>query len=203
VLKFPEIPAILIETAYISNLQEESNLRDEKFQKVLAASIAGTVRGFFSIPESSAAEAAPAVDKVGGEVKSPVAEKHSNLSSVYKVKRGDTIAGIAGKYRTNISLLLKLNKMKLNDPLYVDRVLVLPVSETDRKGEPGVKKAETVKKTSQSRALAVHKVSKGDTIAKIARRYETTVSILLKINNMKLHDPLYIGRALQLPRPLP
>jgi N-acetylmuramoyl-L-alanine amidase len=203
VLKFPEIPAILIETAYISNLQEESNLQDKTFQTVLAASIAGAVRGFFSIPESPPAEAVPAVDKIGRESKSPTAARHPLRPSVYKVKRGDTLIRIAGQYRTEVSLLLKLNKMKLNDPLYVDRVLALPVSEADRKDDPGAGKAEALKKTSRARNIpAFHKVSKGDTIIKIARQYQTSVSVLLKLNNMKLSDPLYIGRELRLPRPL-
>lgn len=204
VLKFPEIPAILIETAYISNLQEESNLRDEKFQTVLALSIAGAVRGFFSIPEVPVAEAAPADDKIGKEAKSPAAEKHPLPSLVYKVKRGDTLARIAAQYHTEVSLLLKLNKMQLKDSLYVDRVLALPISEPDRKDAPGVRKAEALKKTSRARTTPVfHKVSKGDTIIKIARQYQTSVSVLLKLNNMKLLDPLYIGRELQLPSPLP
>jgi N-acetylmuramoyl-L-alanine amidase len=147
VLKFPEIPAILIETAYISNLQEESNLRGEKFQTELASSIAGTVRGFFSIPEPPVVKAAPKDDKIGKAAKSPVAETRPSPAAPYKVKKGDTlkktsrarttpafhkvskgetIAKIARRYQTSVSVLLKLNNMKLRDPLYVGRELRLP-----------------------------------------------------------------------------
>lgn len=204
VLKFPEIPAVLIETAYISNRQEESNLRDNKFQTALAATIAEAVRGYFSIPEPRPAETAPADDQIGQEAKSPAAAKHLRIPSVYKVKRGDTLIGIAEKYRTGVSPLLKLNKMKLSDSLHVDRVLTLPVSESYQKGDPDAGKAETLKKASLARTTpAFHKVGKGETIAKIARQYQTSVSALLKLNNMKLRDPLYIGRELRLPRPLP
>jgi N-acetylmuramoyl-L-alanine amidase len=203
VLKFPEIPAILIETAYISNLQEESNLRDEKFQTVLAASIAGAVRGFFSLPESPVAEAVPADDRVGKEVKSPAAEKRPLAASVYTVKRGDTLIGIAGQYRADVSLLLKLNKMKLADPLYVGRLLALPVPESNRKDNRDRGKADILNKTPRARTIpAFHKVGKGDTIIKIARQYQTPVTALLKLNNMKLRDSLHVGRELRLPRPL-
>jgi N-acetylmuramoyl-L-alanine amidase len=151
VLKFPEIPAILIETAYISNLQEESNLRGEKFQTELAASIGGAVRRFFSIPEPPAAKASPADDKIGKTAKSQAAETRPGPAASYKVEKGDPL-----------------------------------------------------KKTSRTpRRPIYHKVGKGDTIVKIARRYQVPVSVLLKLNKMKLRDPLYIGRELRLPRPPP
>jgi N-acetylmuramoyl-L-alanine amidase len=151
VLKFPEIPAILIETAYISNLQEESNLRGEKFQTELAASIGGAVRRFFSIPEPPAAKASPADDKIGKTAKSQAAETRPGPAASYKVEKGDPL-----------------------------------------------------KKTSRTpRRPIYHKVGKGDTIVKIARRYQVPVSVLLKLNKMKLRDPLYIGRELRLPLPPP
>ena len=233
VLKFPEIPAVLIETAYISNLQEEANLREEKFQALLAAAIAGSVKGFFSLAEapvapvaeaaptdaklgkeakSPAAEkllhpvakAAPTDAKLGKEAKSPAAEKVPRPAAVYTVKRGETLIGIAGHYRADVSLLLKLNNMKLNDSLYTGRVLSLPVgTEPDRKGEPVARKTQKPRNTAPARTAPVfHKVSEGDTIIKIARHYRTPVSVLLKLNTMKLRDPLYIGRDLRLPRPL-
>lgn len=204
VLKFPEIPAILIETAYISNLQEESNLRDESFQLALAESIAGAVREFFSIPELPVVAAATVDVKIGEETRSPVVAKLPPPSRTYKVKRGDTLFRIAAQYRTDVSLLLKLNKIKLDDPLYVGRVLVLPGSEADRKSGPSSRKADMSKKTYRPRIAPVaHTVTKGDTIIKIARQYQRPVNALLKLNKMKLGDPLYVGRELRLPRPPP
>ena len=48
VLKLPDIPAVLIETAYISNLQEESLLKQSGFQKKLATSIASSIGEYLS-----------------------------------------------------------------------------------------------------------------------------------------------------------
>ncbi len=39
VLKAPEIPSILVETAFISNLEEERKLKTAKFQQQMAESI--------------------------------------------------------------------------------------------------------------------------------------------------------------------
>jgi len=47
VLKSPDIPSMLIETAYISNPQEERRLRSSSQQERLADAIAGGVRSYF------------------------------------------------------------------------------------------------------------------------------------------------------------
>jgi N-acetylmuramoyl-L-alanine amidase len=47
VLKAPDIPSILIETAFISNPEEERKLRDPAYQDKLAEAIADGIRGYF------------------------------------------------------------------------------------------------------------------------------------------------------------
>jgi N-acetylmuramoyl-L-alanine amidase len=47
VLKSPDIPSMLIETAYISNPAEEKRLKDRRHQEKLAHAIHGGIRGYF------------------------------------------------------------------------------------------------------------------------------------------------------------
>jgi N-acetylmuramoyl-L-alanine amidase len=47
VLKAPDIPSILIETAFISNPQEEKRLNDPGYQDKLVEAIANGVRNYF------------------------------------------------------------------------------------------------------------------------------------------------------------
>jgi N-acetylmuramoyl-L-alanine amidase len=47
VLKAPDIPSILIETAFISNPDEERKLRDRRYQEKLAEAIADGIRAYF------------------------------------------------------------------------------------------------------------------------------------------------------------
>jgi N-acetylmuramoyl-L-alanine amidase len=47
VLKSPDIPSLLVETAYISNPGEEKRLRDPRHQEKLASAIHAGVRGYF------------------------------------------------------------------------------------------------------------------------------------------------------------
>jgi N-acetylmuramoyl-L-alanine amidase len=48
VLKAPDIPSILVETAFISNPDEEMKLRDENHQRRLAASIRSGIKQYFA-----------------------------------------------------------------------------------------------------------------------------------------------------------
>src|SRR5206468_554423 len=48
VLKAPDIPSILIETAFISNPEEEQKLRSERYQQKFAESIAAGVKRYFA-----------------------------------------------------------------------------------------------------------------------------------------------------------
>jgi N-acetylmuramoyl-L-alanine amidase len=49
VLKAPDIPSILVETAFISNPDEEQKLRDERQQRRLAESIRSGVKRYFAL----------------------------------------------------------------------------------------------------------------------------------------------------------
>jgi N-acetylmuramoyl-L-alanine amidase len=48
VLKAPDIPSILVETAFISNPGEEKQLRDPKYQQQLVAALATGIKRYFA-----------------------------------------------------------------------------------------------------------------------------------------------------------
>ena len=48
VLKAPDIPSILVETAFISNPEEEKKLNDERYQDKVAEAIVAGIRKYFA-----------------------------------------------------------------------------------------------------------------------------------------------------------
>jgi len=48
VLKAPDVPSILIETAFISNPEEEARLNDERYQDQIATAIVRGIRQYFA-----------------------------------------------------------------------------------------------------------------------------------------------------------
>jgi len=97
------------------------------------------------------------------------------------VKRGDTLERIARRYGTDISTLLKLNDMKLRDRIYVSQKL--------RISSEAVQEPKT----------SIYIVKRRDTLERIARRYGTDISTLLKLNDMKLRDRIYVSQKLRIP----
>jgi N-acetylmuramoyl-L-alanine amidase len=142
VLKLPEVPSLLVETAYISNEKEEKLLRSDRFQTRIAEGVARSVVEFLPpIPTANATVSAvknekpKSRDSSVGEEKGPakriLAGKRESVSKpdrTYRVKRGDTLAAIAARHGTTIRVLMELNRLNRPDLLYVGRKLVLPKS---------------------------------------------------------------------------
>ncbi|OGP89840.1 MAG: hypothetical protein A2031_00410 [Deltaproteobacteria bacterium RBG_19FT_COMBO_43_11] len=175
VLKLPDIPAVLLETAYISNPQEESLLRNSNFQKRLAAAVASSVSEYF-IGTASVYENIKATEKQREKSKGK-----ETATIQYKIKRGDTLSSVARRFDTTVAILLKLNNLKLRDKIYVGRKILVPLNTTGKN------------------ARRIYTVKKGDTLFSLAKKNTTTIQELLELNNMKRDDTLYLGKRIRLP----
>ncbi len=110
VLKSPDVPSVLVETAFISNPDEEKRLTEKEFQKNMARAITSGVRDYFySSPPPGTWIAA------------------NRKGSKYIVARGDTLGGIANRYSVSLNSLRKANKIN-GDVIHVGRELVIPTS---------------------------------------------------------------------------
>jgi N-acetylmuramoyl-L-alanine amidase len=110
VLKSPDVPSVLVETAFISNPSEEKRLTEKEFQQRMARSITRGVRDyFFSSPPPGTWIAA------------------NRKGAKYVVARGDTLGGIASKHSVSLSNLRKVNKIN-GDVIHVGRELLIPTS---------------------------------------------------------------------------
>ncbi|MGZ3607930.1 MAG: LysM peptidoglycan-binding domain-containing protein [Syntrophales bacterium] len=211
VLKLPEVPSLLVETAYISNPNEEKLLRSSRFQTEIAKAVAASVTEFLPVaPGRSPKTPKIVLTKKDDDQKSVYTAddtdkiKASETTS-YTIKRGDTLDIIARKHNISQGALLKLNNMKLDDPLYFGRVLKVPAPEkeiSDEKKDEEVKVSATREKSpppASSSEKRFYMVKKGDTLDRIAKRNNTTIGVLLELNKMKLDDPLYFGRTLKIP----
>ncbi len=107
VLKSPDVPSILVETAFISNPSEERNLRNWKHQQKLAKAIMGGIREYFrdnSPPGTLLADKAP--------------RRHVT-------KRGDTLGHIARHYQVSLASLRNVNQLP-SDRIRIGQVLQIP-----------------------------------------------------------------------------
>lgn len=117
VLKSPDVPSVLIETAYISNPTDERNLDDDGYRRRLARAIFTGVNSYFAANPPAAILAAnpnpePAV--AGRTVR-------------HIIRRGETLAAVAGRYNISVRDLRHANRLK-TDQVAVGQILQIPVS---------------------------------------------------------------------------
>ena len=108
VLKTPNIPSVLLETAFISNPREEKNLRSSAHQQKVAKAISRGVNSYFLR-------------------KAPPGTWLSEAITDYKVKPGDNLAVIANRFNTSVDNLRARNALQTNN-LNAGQVLKIPVS---------------------------------------------------------------------------
>lgn len=109
VLKSPDVPSLLVETAFISNPSEERNLKSTAYQKKMASAIKSGIKDYFvqsPPPGSWLASVSP--------------KKHTIVS-------GETLSEIAQQYRVSLNSLRQTNGIKGNH-LRVGQVLTIPRS---------------------------------------------------------------------------
>jgi peptidoglycan/xylan/chitin deacetylase (PgdA/CDA1 family) len=105
----------------------------------------------------------------------------STSTVTYTVQPGDTLYRIAGTYGTTVSAIVAANNIANPDLIYPGQVLVIPATTTP---------------TTQIRYVVVP----GDTLYRIALRYDTTVSAIVLTNNIANPDLIYPGQVLIIPR---
>ena len=121
----------------------------------------------------------------------PKAPKTQTSSKKYHViEEGDNLYKIAGMYNTKVSEICRLNNMQETDILQIGKKLLVKSNSTTAK-------QQTSAKPKQNTSGQYHTIEEGDTLCKIAGKYNTKVSELCRLNNMKETDILQLGVKLR------
>jgi N-acetylmuramoyl-L-alanine amidase len=113
VLKSPDIPSMLVETAFITNPAEERRLRNPAHQREIAGALMKGISDYFKFqpPPGTWLAANQAKKRPRSHIISP----------------GDTLSGIAKQYQTSVSSLISANELK-GDTIRIGQVLQIPGS---------------------------------------------------------------------------
>lgn len=114
VLKSPDMPSILVETAFISNPSEERKLRDTSYQAKLSNSILAGIREYFYTN-------APPDTRIAMDLKRQPARQVRHV-----VARGDTVSEIAERYNVSSADIRRANKLS-SDRIRVGQTLSIPI----------------------------------------------------------------------------
>ena len=117
---------------------------------------------------------------VGQLLKIPSAKTTPNT---YTVQRGDSLYSISNKFGTTVNELKTLNNLTSNT-LSIGQVLKIPTQED--------------KTPEQEQTTVEYQVQSGDSLYKIANKYNTTVDAIKNLNNLG-SNLLNIGQILKIP----
>lgn len=110
VLKSPDIPSILVETGFISNPTEAQRLASSAYQDKMARAIQRGIEGYFSSHPPAG---------------TLLAWQRSQGTREYTIARGDTLSGIAQRFRVSLKSLKSSNGIS-GDTIRVGQILQIP-----------------------------------------------------------------------------
>ncbi|MBK9925722.1 MAG: LysM peptidoglycan-binding domain-containing protein [Anaerolineales bacterium] len=107
---------------------------------------------------------------------------------VYVVARGDSLKGLATRFGTTIDILLADNPEITNrNVIYEGQQIKVYDHSTTPPPPPPPSSGQT------------YYVQKGDTLRKIAAKFNTSVDAILQLNNIANPNVIYVGQAITLP----
>jgi LysM repeat protein len=98
----------------------------------------------------------------------------------YIVSAGDNLGKIANKYKTSVDELARLNNISDPNKININQELVVP-------------------EISQDSTLNRYTIKSGDTLGKLATKYNTSVTQLAKLNNIQDVNKINVNQELILP----
>lgn len=109
-------------------------------------------------------------------------------NGTYVVRPGDTLNSIAARFGVSPSALARANRISNPNKIYIGQRLVISGSAAP---------APQPKPGTTAPSGGVYIVQRGDTLAKIAARYRTTVSALMALNGISNPNKIWVGQRLR------
>ena len=178
VLRDPVIPSILVETAFLSNPHQARELHTRHFREELANAIYLGIREFLKNHDLSPVQLVRKAEKRKAEEKHaapapPGRKDPPKTATTYRVRRGDTLSGVALHLHVTQWRLEVYNHLH-NRRLQAGQLLKIPPSTFD------------------------YKVRAGDSLSVIAAKADVTTRELKDFNDLD-GNQLTVGQVLTLP----
>lgn len=106
--------------------------------------------------------------------------------NVYTIKKGDNLSRIARKYNVNISDITSINDISNPSLIYPGQQLMMPENSSPMQVDP-------------ENVSDIYTVKSGDSLSKIAKKYNTTYQRLAEVNNISNPRLIFPGQQITPP----
>ncbi len=172
VLRSPDIPSVLVETGFLSNMEEEQKLNTIAYRRRIAYMIYEGLVAYrngnlkaIAVPPSDEQDSKSTKSNDKNNDKSDPASDVKDSGIRHKVKPGESIGSLANKYDVKVSEIIELNKLKRKE-LWLNETIKIPDNGKGKKVEEKPKaddKAKADNKGKSSKIVEAEKaVSKKD-----------------------------------------
>ena len=172
VLRSPDIPSVLVETGFLSNMEEEQKLNTIAYRRRIAYMIYEGLVAYrngnlkaIAVPPSDEQDSKSTKSNDKNNEKSDRTSDVKDSGIRHKVKPGESIGSLANKYDVKVSEIIELNKLKRKE-LWLDETIKIPDNGKGKKVEEKPKsddKAKADNKGKNSKIVEAEKaVSKKD-----------------------------------------
>ena len=110
----------------------------------------------------------------------------------YRVRSGDTLGRIAQRFRTTVRALVAMNDLRQVHLIRPGQMLKVPAASL-------AAAAAAAEEPGRRREAKPYRVRGGDTLGRIARRFDTTVETLVAMNGLSQADNIRRGEVLRVP----
>jgi len=143
----------------------------------------------FKVPSEFAGKFVEIVDEI------PKYEKPRQVFITYRAKRAETVVSIARRYRTSVSAIMDYNHISGRKKVKAGQRLIIPVNASRYAKVKSTKRSDS-DKTQASGDVIKYKVRKGDTLTSLAKRYDTSVDEIKRLNKFKKRKAITPGQVI-------
>ena len=102
--------------------------------------------------------------------------------TLYTVRRGDTLWGIAKKFGVTVSAVVNANNIRNPNLIYVGEVFIIPHMTS-----------------AESSGYTLYTVRRGDTLWGISRKFGTSINSIVALNGIENPNLIYAGEVFKIP----
>ena len=209
VLRSPDIPSVLVETGFLSNMEEEQKLNTIAYRRRIAYMIYEGLVAYrngnlkaIAVPPSDEQDSKPTKSNDKNNEKSDRTSDVKDSGIRHKVKSGESIGSLANKYDVKVSEIIELNKLKRKE-LWLNETIKIPDNGKGKKAEePTKEENKNIEKSDRPSDIkdsgVRHKVKPGESIGSLANKYDVKVSEIIELNKLKRKE-LWLNETIKVP----